>query len=137
MLKSTLLNSNIHTVLSKFRHTDSIVIADAGLPIPDYIERIDLAIIQGLPSFLDVLKAVLAVSAIERIILAEEIKRHNAQIHQAILALFQEYNPSIEIEYVSHESFKSLTQEDACKAIIRTGECTPYANIILKSGVVF
>lgn len=143
MNKSSMLNSNINRVLSTIGHTDQIVIADAGLPIPSGVERIDIALIQGVPSFIETLKAVLPVMQIERIILAGEIVDQNPEIHAEILALVEYYSAldegkkPISVDYVSHEDFKIYMKHESCKAVVRTGECTPYANIILEAGVVF
>lgn len=143
MIKSRMLNSNILSVLAKLGHTDQIVIADAGLPVPSSTERIDLALIKGVPSFMETLKAILPVMQVEKIVLAEEIKTQNSALLEELLQLIAYYSDldegkkPIEIIYISHEAFKSQTQHESCKAVIRTGECTPYANIILESGVVF
>lgn len=137
MFKTPMLNSDICRVLANMGHTDRIAIADAGLPIPDHIERIDLALIEGLPSFLDVLKATLVVMKVEKAVLATEIQERNPEIHQAVVTLLKQHEPNIAIMYISHEDFKNATSAESCKAIVRTGECRPYANIILESGVVF
>ncbi|MCK8060734.1 MULTISPECIES: D-ribose pyranase [unclassified Fusibacter] len=131
MRKGKLLNSNIVSVLAKLGHTDTITIADAGLPIPGKVERIDLALLKGVPSFLETLMIVASDMEIEKITLAEEIKTHNPEVLNVIKEKFEQ----IEITFVSHEEFKQLSS--GSKAIIRTGECTPYANIILQSGVNF
>ena len=70
---------------------------------------------------------------IEKIILAEEIKVQNPEVLQQIQSLFD--GQTIEVEYVSHTELKAKTRD--CKAVIRTGETTPYANIILQSGCIF
>ncbi|HSN67235.1 MAG TPA: D-ribose pyranase [Fusibacter sp.] len=131
MKKGRLLNSEIISTLSRMGHTDQITVGDAGLPIPDHVSRIDIALMKGLPSFLDTVKLLNHEMVIEKIILAEEIKSQNPLVHEVLL----EYFHGIPVEYFSHESFKDLTH--ASKAVIRTGECTPYANIILQSGVDF
>lgn len=131
MKKGNLKNSNIVSVLSKMGHTDMITIGDAGLPIPNNVERIDISLIKNIPGFIETLDAVLSEMEVESIILAEEIKTHNTGVHNEILKRF-DIN---KIAYCSHEEFKNVTGDS--KAIIRTGECSPYANIILKSGVVF
>lgn len=41
----------------------------------------------------------------------------------------------VKITFISHEELKEELKK--CKAVIRTGEQTPYANVILRSGVVF
>lgn len=136
MKKHGILNSDIARVLTYMGHTDRICIGDCGLPIPDETERIALALRFGEPSFLDVLKEVGADMKIEKIILAEEIKEQNPEQLQAIKEYFSSQEGGVpELEYVSHVELKALTRE--CKAVIRTGETTPYSNIILQSGCIF
>ena len=133
MKRHGILNSDISRVLSYMRHTDCICIGDCGLPIPDETERIDLAVKFGVPTFMDVLKEVGNDMKIEKIVLAEEIKEHNPQVLAEITEYFK--GQDVEVEYVSHVGLKQMTRE--CKAVIRTGETTPYANIILQSGCIF
>ena len=131
MKKSTLINSEISYEISKMGHTDSIVVCDSGLPIPSGVKRIDLALKKGLPTFLDTLDTILEELEVEEVIIAEEIIEASNNLYKEIEKRFS----NITITTVSHEDFKMLTKES--KAIVRTGEFTPYANIILKSGVVF
>ena len=133
MKRHGILNSDISRVLSYMGHTDRICIGDCGLPIQDETERIDLAVKFGVPTFMDVLKEVGDDMKIEKIVLAEEIKENNPKV----LAEINEYfaGQEIEVEFVSHVGLKEMTKE--CKAVIRTGETTPYANIILQSGCIF
>ncbi|AYY79540.1 MULTISPECIES: D-ribose pyranase [Proteus] len=139
MKKGVLLNSPISSVISRLGHTDKITIADAGLPIPSSVERIDLALTQGIPDFMSVLQTVTHEMQIEAVMLAEEIKTINPSLFNEILSylnlLEQEQKKPIQITYVLHEVFKKQLPEN--KAVIRTGECTPYANIVLFSGVTF
>ncbi|MCI0767153.1 D-ribose pyranase [Bacillus sp. TL12] len=131
MKKHGVLNSEIAAVLASLGHTDTIVIADCGLPIPDGVKRIDLAVELGKPSFLDVLQVVADDMAVEKLTLAEEITTYNAEVNQEV----EERLKEAAFEYVSHEQFKKRTKQ--AKAIIRTGEATPYANVILHAGVIF
>lgn len=133
MKKAGILNSDISRVLSYMGHTDTICVGDCGLPIPDEVERIDLALKFGVPSFMETLEVVVNDMKVEKIILAEEIKTQNPKVLGEIEALFAEQN--IEVEYVSHVELKALTRD--CKAVIRTGETTPYANVILQAGCIF
>ncbi|MCA1027305.1 MULTISPECIES: D-ribose pyranase [Cytobacillus] len=129
MKKQGMLNSDIAKVISDMGHTDTIVIADCGLPIPDGVKKIDLALKLGTPSFLDVLNELEKELMIESVTLATEIKTDNEPLFLAIKDKFSDCS------YVSHETFKKKTEK--AKAIIRTGEASPYANIILTSGVIF
>ena len=131
MKKSTLINSEISYEISKMGHTDSIVVCDSGLPIPSGVKRIDLALKKGLPTFLDTLDTILEELEDEEVVIAKEIIESSKDLYREIEKRFS----NITITTVSHEDFKMLTKES--KAIVRTGEFTPYANIILKSGVVF
>ncbi len=139
MKKSMLLNSEISYVIADMRHTDLLVIGDAGLPVPDGVPQIDLAVTKGVPDFLTVLRTVLSELRVEKIILAEEIKEASPRLYHEVMSLIRhtkiEENITIAVEYVTHEQFKEKTAEG--KAVIRTGEFSPYANIILSSGVVF
>ncbi|MBR5510395.1 MAG: D-ribose pyranase [Lachnospiraceae bacterium] len=141
MKRQGILNSDISRVLSYMGHTDRICIGDCGLPIPDETERIDLAVRFGQPSFMDVLKEVAGDMKIEKIVLAEEIIEKNPAVLKEINDFFGivetgcETGCIPEVEYVSHVELKQQTKE--CKAVIRTGETTPYANIILQSGCIF
>ncbi|MGE5605145.1 MAG: D-ribose pyranase [Bacteroidota bacterium] len=131
MKKGVLLNSEISAVVAKMGHTDLLAITDCGLPIPDEIKRIDIALTKDVPGFVATLKVVLTELKVEEVIIAKEMEAENPQIHQVIQEIFK----GIKISKVSHEEFKVLTKRT--RACIRTGECTPYANIILKSGVTF
>ncbi len=133
MKKHGILNSDIARVLAYMGHTDCICIGDCGLPIPDEVERIDLALEFGVPTFMDTLKVVASDMKIEKIILAEEIKTQNPAVLDEVKTLFADQD--IEVEFVSHVELKAQTKD--CKAVIRTGETTPYANIILQSGCIF
>ena len=107
MKRNGILNADISRVLSYMGHTDTLAVGDCGLPIPEETERIDLALKLGVPSFMDVLEEVAKEMKIEKVVLAEEIR----------------------------EKLKAQTK--TCKAVIRTGETTPYANIILQSACLF
>lgn len=135
MKRHGILNSDISRVLSYMGHTDRICIGDCGLPIPDETERIDLALKFGQPRFIEVLREVGADMKVEKIVLAEEIKEMNPTVLVEIKEYFAECEAKPKIEYVSHAELKAMTKE--CKAVIRTGETTPYANIILQSGCIF
>lgn len=131
MRKTTLLNSNIGTVISNMGHTDMLAIGDCGLPIPRETERIDIALIKGVPTFLDTLKVILQELQIEEVLIAAETKEVSPKLYEEIIKVIGE----VKVTFISHEELKEDLKE--CKAVVRTGEQTPYANIILKSGVVF
>ncbi|MCD7979327.1 MAG: D-ribose pyranase [Fusobacterium sp.] len=135
MKKSRLLNSELSYEIAKIGHTAHITLCDAGLPIPQSVKRIDLAVEAGLPGFINVLDPVLSEMQIEEIILAEEIKEKNMPMYEAIMKSFKEAGMNPKVVFVPHEEFKKITHNS--EAIVRTGECSPYANVILKSGVVF
>lgn len=131
MKKGALINSEIAYVISKMGHTDMLTICDSGLPIPQNTQRIDLALKKGIPSFLDTLDTVLEELKVEEIIIASQMEDISPKLYEEMLKRFKD----IKIVKVEHEEFKNITKDSM--AIVRTGEFTPYANVILKSGVVF
>ncbi|AWK50338.1 D-ribose pyranase [Clostridium beijerinckii] len=131
MKKIGILNGEISSVVSKMGHKDLIAIGDCGLPIPDKTKRIDIALSKDIPSFIDTLKNVLLELQVEEVILATETEENNPKVFTEIKKQFE----NVKFTFITHEELKIMLNE--CKAVIRTGEQTPYANIILKSGVIF
>ena len=131
MKKIGTLNQPLSAVLAGLGHLDQLVIADAGLPIPEGTARIDLALKAGVPSFWDALEVILEEIQVESAVIAEEMVSTSPQVYNKLLEML----PDITIERVPHASFKNLTA--SARAVVRTGEFTPYANVILKAGVVF
>lgn len=135
MKKTGILNSDISRILSYMGHMDLICIGDCGLPIPDDVERIDLALTFGVPTFMQVLEEISKDMVIESYIVAEEIKEKNKEQYENIKNIMKTQEKLQEEQCVSHEQFKKMMQR--CKAVIRTGETTPYSNIILQAGCIF
>jgi len=139
MKKNALINADLSYLVATLGHTNEITICDAGLPVPASTQRIDLALIPGVPTFIATVKAILGEMQIEGVVLAEEFATVSPELHAALLDVIaneeQLTSKAIAINYISHEDFKQRTQQS--KAVVRTGECTPYANVIFQSGVVF
>ena len=131
MKKTGLLHSQLSESIAMFGHGDGLVIGDAGMPIPDGPRRIDLAVARGIPSFEQVLRATLTELQVERAVLAEETLRHSPNVAQLITDLL----PGIPVEIVAHAELKARSA--TARAMVRTGEFTPYANVLLIAGVVF
>ena len=131
MKKTGLLNSQISEVISKMGHTDEIAIGDCGLPIPSQVQRIDLALTKNIPTFIDTLKAVLIELQVQEVKIASETKIQSPKLYKEIIDLVGD----VKISFITHEELKFELKN--CKAVIRTGEQTSFANIILQSGVVF
>jgi len=131
MKKIGTLNQPLSEVIAGLGHMDTIVIADAGLPIPQETQRIDLALTQGIPGFIETLRVILEEIQIERAIVAEEMLARSPKVYEQL----EDILGDVPIDNISHEEFKGRTR--SARAVVRTGECTPFANIILVSGVVF
>jgi len=132
MKKGGHLNREVSRVLARMGHTDSLVIADCGLPVPDGVECIDLSLALGDPTFFRVLDSVLADFKIERAVFAIEAMEQNTAVAARASCLSK---LQVQVEFVAHETLKDLTRR--ARAVIRTGEATPYANVLLYSGVIF
>ncbi|MFQ2179751.1 D-ribose pyranase [Aeromonas sp. s13] len=139
MKRGVLLNAPLSALVAQMGHTDEITVCDAGLPIPAGPERIDLALMASTPSLETVLTALLTDLVVEKVIMASEIKQISPAAHQALVDQLEAHAAAqgkpIAIEYCLHEEFKTRSRQS--KAIVRSGEVTPYANLILCAGVAF
>src|SRR2546423_2062667 len=122
MKRGTLLHPELSRIIASLGHGDSLVIADAGLPIPAAVERIDLAFAPGKPAFMDVLEAVLAEMEVERAVLAQEGKSASAVFHERVQGSLASL-PRIRtrgVDLVSHGELKRLSPGP--RTIVLTGE---------------
>lgn len=132
MKKIGVLHGELSKVLGEMAHHDTILIGDAGMPVPKGVQLIDLALIKGVPGFVETLKAIMTELHIEQGIIDVEMKEISPEIRKEVdEAVGEEF----ELVEIPHIELQELSKN--CKAVIRTGEFTPYSNIILKSGVLF
>lgn len=132
MKKAKLLNAALSHLVAQLGHNDMVVVGDAGLPVPPGVPCIDLALMRGLPTVAQVLEALESEMQVERLVLAKETFLANQGEQPSWLpAPWRE----LPVEQVSHEVFKQRNAQ--ARAVIRTGECTPYANVMLIAGVAF
>lgn len=123
MLKRGILNAQLAELLASLGHTDTFIVADCGLPVPTEIPVVDLAVVFGLPRFAPVFEAILAELEVEAFTIAEQTPKEI----RSLLPL-----PASE---VSHEELKAMIPQAAF--VVRTGETTPFANVVVQSGVPF
>lgn len=131
MKKTALLNAEISHLIASLGHMDLIVIADSGLPIPKETKRIDLALTEGVPGFSQTLEVVLSELQVEKAWIARELSAKPDGVYADLTRLL----PDVELGVLAHDELKVLCKQAV--AVIRTGECSPYANVVLQSGVVF
>ncbi|MFT3721299.1 D-ribose pyranase [Pseudorhodoferax sp.] len=131
MKRGPLLHAELSRLIAGMGHGDLLVIGDAGLPIPAGPLRIDLAVTRGVPRFADVLQAVLAELQVERAVVAQEACTPGQGRPPPWCDALQPVVP----QCVPHAQLKQLCL--GAKAMVRTGECTPYMNVLLYAGVVF
>lgn len=134
MKRTTLLHAELSQVIASMGHGDMLVLGDAGLPIPfgpGAPQRIDLAVCQGTPSLQAVLQAVLSEMQVESSVIASEA----LGAYQQLPPWYNTAQLPAAPRTMGHADFKKLCGQ--ARAMVRTGECTPYANIILVAGVAF
>ncbi len=128
MLKSGILNPQINSLLSRVRHTNTLVIADRGFPFWPTIETIDISLIDGIPSVLDVLNAVRANCVFGKAWMAEEfLKRNSEEVREA----FAQALSGIPLTHEPHVDFKKRVP--LAIGLIRSGDAVQYANLVLES----
>jgi len=128
MLKSGILNPAINSLLSRVRHTNTLVIADRGFPFWPHIETVDISLVDDVPRVLDVLNAIRTNFSIGRAFAAEEFLAHN--LPQTALAL-ENALLGVPVTFESHAEFKKRVPHAI--GLIRTGDTTQYSNLILES----
>jgi D-ribose pyranase len=131
MKKSPLLHGELSHLVATLGHGDLVVIADAGLPVPPGTRCIDLALTRGVPSFEQVLDAVLSEMQVERADYAVEMSAHSPHFETVLHSRLG----GAALRGIPHDALKQ--RSGMARAIVRTGECTSYANVILYAGVVF
>lgn len=128
MKRGGILHPALNHLLASTGHTDYFTICDRGFPVPVGPERIDLALVDGIPTVLDVLRAIQAEWAIDRLLITHEMREISPDRVRELAAILGE----TPIQVVSHLELKRLAQE--ARATVRTGDTVPYANIIVVSG---
>lgn len=128
LIRGGILNPHLNRILAETGHTDILTICDRGFPVPKGPERLDLALVDDIPTVLDVLFAIEKQFVIDRIIIAEEME----QVSPERMAVIKKELPQIKMETVSHLRFKEICSES--RAVIRTGDTVPYANLMIVSG---
>jgi D-ribose pyranase len=132
MKKTELLNSALSRLVATLGHGDSVLVTDAGMPAPhgSGVEIIDLALTRGVPDFATTVRILLTEMQVEsHIVASETLERNDAWLSSEWMGAI---GPR---RVVSHEELKQLSHR--ARAVVRTGECTPYANLMLVAGVTF
>ncbi|MEU0286615.1 D-ribose pyranase [Streptomyces sp. NPDC006147] len=129
MKKHGILNRRLSGALAELGHTDGVLVCDVGMPIPAGPRVVDLAFRAGVPSFAEVLEGLLEELAVEGATAAAEVRDANP----AAASLLARHFP--DLAYVPHERLKELTS--GARLVVRTGEASPYANVLLRCGVFF
>jgi D-ribose pyranase len=128
MKRGGILNPALSHLLASTGHTDYFTVCDRGFPVPEGPERIDLALVDNIPTVLDVLAAVIAEWSLDRVLIADEMDAISPDRVAEMRALLGD----VPFERVSHGQLKRLAQ--SARATVRTGDTVPYANIIVVSG---
>ncbi|HXX64926.1 MAG TPA: D-ribose pyranase [Bacteroidota bacterium] len=131
MKKAGTLNPHLSRLIAAMGHTDQLVVCDSGLPIPRGAEVVDISLTRNIPRFIDTVRVILEELEVEGAIIADEML--NTETHAALLKLLK----GLPLKVVPHEEFKNLTLGAGNISFVRTGEATPYANVILIAGVNF
>lgn len=131
MKKTGILNAQLIGHIAALGHMDTFMVGDAGMPIPKGVPIVDLVLCGGVPTFKQVMDAILAETEVEGYTIANEIEAKNPEL----LAYIQEKLPNAEETRIPHTELKAMSAN--VKFAVRTGEFTPYPNIILRAGVAF
>lgn len=131
MKKKGIINAQLAGYIAGLGHKDTFMIGDGGMPIPKGVPIVDLALCGGVPTFVQTMDAILEETQIEQYTIAEEIIEKNP----VLLKYIQEKLSHAEHDMIPHIELKEMSKN--VKFAVRTGEFTPYPNIILRAGVAF
>lgn len=129
MKRAGILNRQLCGALAGLGHGHEVLVCDAGMPVPDGPRVVDLAFRAGIPSFADVLDGLLEELVTESATAATEVREANP----ATAGLLTQRLPALDL--VPHEELK--TRSARARLVVRTGEASPYANVLLRCGVFF
>lgn len=125
------MHPQLSRIMGEIGHTDLLCVCDAGFPVPQGVERVDLAWKQGEPAWLDVCRMIRNNMVFDKIYLAIEMKPKSP----AILAEFLEIFKGVEVEFISHADLKKMSK--GSRAVVRTGEFSAYCNCVFVCGCNF
>lgn len=128
MLKTGILNPHLLDLIARIRHTNTLVISDWAFPFWPEIETVDISLTHGIPTVLDVLDLLTPVFQIGRIWQADEFVAANTA---DTVERFAKSFGQIPLTREAHVDFKKRVPHAI--GLIRTGDPTPYGNIILES----
>jgi D-ribose pyranase len=129
MLNTGILNPQLLSLLARVRHTNALVIADRGFPFWPMIETVDISLVDGVPTVLQVLAAVRANGGYNQAYMAEEFKKNNSA---AVRTAFEKGLNGLQTTFEPHVEFKKRVPHAI--GLVRTGDTIQYANMILISG---
>jgi D-ribose pyranase len=129
MLKTGILNPAVNALLSRIRHTNTLVIADRGFPFCPQLETVDISLVDDIPKVLDVLRALRRNFVIAKVFMAREFQLGTDAATQRA---FEDALEGIPVMLEPHAEFKKRVPQAI--GLIRTGDTVPYANMILESG---
>jgi D-ribose pyranase len=128
MLVNGIINPAINSLLSRVRHTDTLLISDRGFPYMAGVETIDISLVSGIPRIVDVVRAVRANFNCDKGAMAAEFRDTSSA---ETLLSYEEVLEGISIAWEPHALFKSRAK--GVVGIIRTGDTTRFGNILLQS----
>ena len=131
MRKTGILNPVLNEAISRLGHKQFLAVCDAGTPLPKDAVVLDLSLVPGIPSIADVVHAICGEMFVESFFYASESDGANPEF----ISMLHSELPCVPFQKMTHEEFKKTLNDAA--AVVRTGECTPYANVALIAGVPF
>ena len=129
MKQRGILHPELLDLIASSGHGDVIVLTDAGLRIPKGVRRVDLALTCGVPTIVDVVRAISEELVVEAATVATEFNEWNPEVYAATMAVL----PVVPDERPHQEFMDDMAQR--AYAYIKTGECSAYASVALVCGV--
>jgi D-ribose pyranase len=133
MKKSGILHSDLAAIVAGMGHGDKLVICDSGYPIPHDKPVADVILTIGVPGLIQTLQVVLQELHIEGAMVAKEAEQKSPAMLKQIEAAIG----TVPLKKITHDKFKEFCRTEPNVSFVRTGEATPFSNVILIAGVIF
>jgi D-ribose pyranase len=128
MLVTGIINPEINSLLSRVRHTDTLIVSDWGFPDMPGVETIDISLVAGIPRVVDVVRAIRVNFNCGKGAMATEFRETSSA---ETLRCYEEALEGVSIAWEPQALLKSRAK--GVVGIIRTGDTTRFGNIILES----
>ncbi len=131
MKHTGIMNRDVSALVASLGHNDLLIVSDAGFPTPPGVPLIDLSVKEGVPTVAEIIAVIARELQVEGFRFAQESVATVGDRAVELAGIL----PGAAAERVPHATL--LEQAKHARGLIRTGECRPFGNVVLVTGVTY